>query len=95
MIDKKQRLFRLIESYLNEFKGDAVEEVYGKGTKIKIHTITFGVTSKSVTLESVILLGETINESVMNRTLADILIQDALIYFFPDYHIKTYVRFDV
>jgi len=95
MIDKKQRLFRLIESYLNEFKGDAVEEVYGKGTKIKIHTINFSVTSKSVVLESVIILGETINESVMDRTLADILIQDALIYFFPDYHIKTYVRFDV
>ena len=95
MIDKKQRLFRLIESYLNEFKGDAVEEVYGKGTKIKIHTINFSVTSKSVVLESIIVLGETINESVMDRTLADILIQDALIYFFPDYHIKTYVRFDV
>jgi len=95
MIDKKQRLFRLIESYLNEFKGDAVEEVYGKGTKIKIHTINFSVTSKSVILESVIVLGETINESVMDRSLADILIQDALIYFFPDYHIKTYVRFDV
>jgi len=94
MIDKKQRLFRLIESYLNEFKGDAVEEVYGKGTKIKIHTINFSVTSKSVILESVIVLGETINESVMDRSLADILIQDALIYFFPDYHIKTYVRFD-
>ena len=95
MIDKKQRLFRLIESYLNDFKGDAVEEVYGKGTKIKIHTINFSVTSKSVVLESVIILGETINESVMDRSLADILIQDALVYFFPDYHIKTYVRFDV
>jgi len=95
MTSKKQRLFRLIELYLNEFKGDAVEEVYGKGTKIKIHTINFGVTSKSLLIESVIILGDTINQSVMDRTLADILIQDALVYFFPDYDIKTYVRFDV
>jgi hypothetical protein len=37
----------------------------------------------------------TINESVMDKTLANILIQDALVYFFPDQKIKTYIRFDV
>ena len=40
-MDKKQRLYRLIESYINDFKGDAVQEMYGTGTKIKIHTINF------------------------------------------------------
>ena len=39
MSDKKRRLYRLIEVYINEFRGDAVEEMYGKGTKIKIHNI--------------------------------------------------------
>ena len=94
-MDKKQRLYRLIESYINDFKGDAVQEMYGTGTKIKIHNINFGVTSKYVLIEAVIILGDTINEQSIDRQLTDILIQDAFIYFFNDYDIKTLVRFDV
>lgn len=95
MFDKKRRLFSLIESYINDFHKDSVEEMYGKGTTIKIHSMSPSYSSKSLLFEAVILLGDTINEQVMDRKLADILIQDALVYFFPDQHIKTYVRWDV
>ena len=94
-MDKKQRLYRLIESYINDFKGDAVQEMYGTGTKIKIHNINFGVTSKYVLIEAVIILGDTINEQTIDKELANILIQDASVYFFSDYIIKTLIRFDV
>jgi hypothetical protein len=40
-------------------------------------------------------LGDTITEQVMDRKLADVLIQDAMVYFFPNQSIKTYVRWDV
>ena len=39
MLDKKQRFFRLIESYINDFRGDAVQEFYGKQARIKIHSM--------------------------------------------------------
>jgi len=94
-LDKKQRLYRLIELYINDSKGNAVQEVYGKGTKIKIHNINFGVTSKYVLIEAVIILGDTINEQTIDKELANILIQDASVYFFSDYIIKTLIRFDV
>lgn len=94
-MDKKQRLYRLIESYINDSKGNAVQEVYGKGTKIKIHNINFGVTSKYVLIEAVIILGDIINEQTIDKELANILIQDACVYFFNDYIIKTLIRFDV
>jgi hypothetical protein len=95
MLDKKQRLFRLIENYMNDFQGDAVQLMYGDGARIKVHSMNHSYTEKSVLFEIVIVLGETINESVMDKTLANILLQDALVYFFPDQNIKTYVRFDV
>ena len=95
MIDKKQRLFRLIETYMNDFQGDSVQEMYGDGSKIKVHSMNESYSEKSILFEIVIVLGNTINESVMDKTLANILIQDALVYFFPDQKIKTYVRFDV
>lgn len=95
MIDKKQRLFRLIETYMNDFQGYSVQEMYGDGAKIKVHSMNESYSEKSILFEIVIVLGNTINESVMDKTLANILIQDALVYFFPDQKIKTYVRFDV
>jgi hypothetical protein len=95
MNDRKRRVIRLLESYLNEFRGDAVQEMYGKGSKIKIHDILYSTNTNSLLLEAVIVLGDIINEDVMDRKLADILIQDALVYFYPDIPIKTYVRFDV
>lgn len=95
MIDKKQRLFRLIENYMNDFQGNAVQEMYGDGARIKVHSMTDSYSTKSVLFEIVIVLGTTINESMMDKTLASILIQDALVYFFPDQNVKTYIRFDV
>jgi hypothetical protein len=95
MVDKKRRLFRLIESYMNDFQGDAVQEMYGDGARIKVHSMTDSYSTKSVLFEIVIILGTTINESMMDKTLATILIQDALVYFFPDQNVKTYIRFDV
>jgi hypothetical protein len=95
MLDKKQRLFRLIESYMNDFQGDAVQKMYGDGARIKVHSMNRSYSTKSILFEIVIVLGTTINESMMDKTLANILIQDALVYFFPDQNVKTYVRFDV
>ena len=94
-MDRKRKLSRLIESYMNDFRGDAVQEVYGKGSYIKIHNLNFSVAQQSVLLEAVIILGDLITEEHIDRKLADVLIQDATVYFFPEYSIKTYVRFDV
>jgi hypothetical protein len=80
---------------MNDFQGDYVQEMYGDGAKIKVHSMNESYSEKSILFEIVIVLGNTINESVMDKTLANILIQDALVYFFPDQKIKTYIRFDV
>ena len=95
MLDKKHKLFRIMEKYMNEFQGDYVREMYGNGASIKIHSMTHSFSTKSVLFELVIILGETINESVMDKSLAEVLIRNISLYFFPNQQIKTYVRFDV
>jgi hypothetical protein len=95
MLDKKRRLFRLIENYINDYQGDAVQSVYGDGARIKIHTINYSISNVVVLIEAVIILGDLITEEHMDRSLADILIVDALTYFYPECSVKTYVRFDV
>ena len=94
-MDKKRRLYRLIENYINDFQRTAVQEIYGKGSYLKIHNLNFSVTKSVVLLEAVIVLGDLITEEHIDKKLADILIQDALVYFFPETSVKTYVRFDV
>lgn len=81
--------------YVNDFRGDAVKDFYGDNARIKIHSMTTGVKDNSIMFEIVVVLGTTINESMIDKSLADILIQDALVYFFPESNIKTYIRFDV
>lgn len=95
MLDKKRRFYRLIEYYLNDYQKESVEEVYGVGARIKIHSMSHSPTNNTILFEVIIVLGETINEQMMDRTLADVLVQDALVWFFPEQHIKTYVRWDV
>ena len=80
---------------MNDYQQNAVQEMYGDGAKIKVHSMNHSYSEKSILFEIVIVLGNTINESVMDKTLANILIQDALVYFFPDQKVKTYIRFDV
>lgn len=94
-MDNKRRLFRLIETYLNEFKGELVESIYGNRSRIKVHTVNFGVLDNSVLVELVVILGDVINEEILDTSLAEILIQEALVYFFPEKIIKTIIRWDV
>ena len=96
MSDKKQRFFRLLESYINDYRKDAVELLYGKGSKIKIHN--WGNNNKGDVLyfEIVIILGDTINESVMDKSMAEELLKNAMIYFYPEVQrVICMTRFDV
>lgn len=96
MSDKKQRFFRLLESYINDYQKDAVELMYGEGSKIKVHSWSHNNNGDTFLFELVIVLGEVISESVMDKTMAEVLLKDALVYFYPEtQNIKCIVRFDV
>jgi hypothetical protein len=95
MLDKKRRFFRLVERYVNGYRGKAVQEFYGPNSKIKVHSITNSVKENSIMLEVVVMLGEIINEETMDESMAHVLIQESMVFFFPECNIRTYVRFDV
>jgi hypothetical protein len=96
MSTPKDKLKNMMEKYLNVIKKNEIETMYGKGTYVKIHTINFGVTSPSINIESVIILGNEINEETLDRRLVDYLIQDSIPYFFPEIDsVRVMTRFDV
>jgi hypothetical protein len=57
--------------------------------------VTFGIKENNVLIELVVVLGDVINEEVMDTSLAEVLISEALVYFWPEKKINTLVRWDV
>jgi hypothetical protein len=94
-VDLKNRYIRIIEKYLNVIKKDDVELMYGKGTNIKVRNINPSISNNSITVEVIIILGDVINEEVLDSSLTPYLIQDILELIFPDVITKTIVSWDV
>lgn len=94
-MDRKRKFCRLIEKYINKTKSDLITEAYGENTSIKIHNIIYSTSNPSILVEGVIILGDEINESVLDRSIADYIIQESTSYFFSDIPIKVMVRWDV
>ena len=96
MPDKKRKFYRLLETYMNDSRKEDLELMYGKDSKIKIHNWTHNVKGDQFIFELIVVLGSTINESVMDKNLAEVLLEDALVYFYPEVKkISCMVRFDV
>lgn len=94
-MDNRRRLINLIEKYLNEIKRDTVIKFYGEGSSIKINTLTFGTTKNYILIDVIVKLGETITEDVIDESMAKILIEDSMVYFFPDSDVRTLINFDI
>lgn len=94
-MDKKRKFCRLIEKYISKTKSDIISDVYGRNSTIKIHNINYSITNPSILVEAIIILGDEINESVLDRSIADYIIQESTSHFFSDIPIKVMVRWDV
>jgi hypothetical protein len=96
MPDKKQRFYRLLEYYINDSRKEEVEVMYGKGSKIKVHNWTYNTKGDTFIFELIVILGDTINESVIDKNMAEALLKEALQFFYPEVkNVNCMVRFDV
>lgn len=91
----KELIVRILEHYCNVLKKNEVELMYGTNSRIKIRNLDYSITSKSLYIEAQIVLGDIIDESVLDRSLADLLIQDSLVYIYDDVPVKVSIDYDV
>lgn len=91
----KDRIIRILEHYCNVLKKNEVELMYGSNSRIQIKNLDYSITSKSLYIEAKIVLGDIIDESVLDRSLADLLIQDFLVYVYDDVPVKVSIDYDV
>lgn len=69
---------------MNDFQKEAVELFYGKGSKIKIHSWNYNNKGDTIYFEVIIILADVIDEYSMDKTMAEELLKNALIYFYPE-----------
>lgn len=91
----KDRIIRILEHYCNVLKKNEVELIYGKNSQIQIRNLDYSITNKSIYIEAKIILGDIIDESVLDRSLADLLIQDSIVYVYDDVPVKVSIDYDV
>ena len=91
----KDRIIRILEHYINVLKKNEVHLMYGTNSRIQIKNLDYSITSKSLYIEAKIILGDIIDESVLDRSLADLLIQDSLAYVYDDVPVKVSIDYDV
>jgi hypothetical protein len=83
-----------MEIYINQSKKSELEDYYGVGSKIEICSLTRSETSNKCIIESKVILGKEIIEDYLQPEFADFLVQKAFHTFYPEFTVKTIVKFD-
>lgn len=94
-MDRKRRVLRLIDTYVNDIHKESIETFYGPNTYVKIHNITFSYTKPTAVVEVVMNLGDIISEEVLDTELITVLVNQSFSYILPDHSVMCYVRWDV
>jgi hypothetical protein len=78
-------------------KEEAVDLMYGKGSRIEVHNWTHNIEGETFIFELIVHLGDTINESVIDTNYSRSIIERCLSNFsiLKLKNISCMVRFDV
>ena len=94
-MDRKSRILRLIEVYVNELKKEDVELFYGSGSKIKLLNIDYITSNKKLYIDFCVVFGDEFDITYLDGNMACFLIDESLIYLFPDMRANYNFTFDV
>lgn len=90
----KDNIFLIIDKIINEHKQKELFEFYGDGSSIRIKTIGYSTNSKSLYVEAHLTIGENFSDEILDTSLAEILITDALNYVYPNCKTSFIFTFD-
>lgn len=94
-MDRKRKFCRLIEKIINTKKKDLIFEAYGENSFIQIKNLNYSISNPTILVEATIVLKDEIDESILDRSIADYIIIESIPYFFPDIPTKVLINWDV
>jgi len=94
-MSNNNRVKSLIGHYINYVFNEDINHFYGENSKINVMALNYVSTNKSIFVDCKLILGDNINENVLDDYVAKLLIFDALDFFYPNQDIIVNVTFDV
>ena len=95
MMSSNPLLCKSLESFLDESRGDDIQEFYGRDTKILIRSMTFSLVKKHCLIDSIVVLGDLKKGIDLDPDPAEVFILDVSKYFLGDYRVMVMVGFDI
>lgn len=94
-MDTKGTIKSLIESLINDTKREVFESMYGINSKFQVRDIGYSDRNKILYIDAKIILGDTIDESVIDPEMINFLILDNIKYIYNDVNLNLTISFDV
>lgn len=94
-MDTKSAIKNLIESLINDTKREVFESMYGINSKFQVRDIGYSDRNKILYIDAKIILGDTIDESVIDPEMINFLILDNIKYIYNDVNLNLTISFDV
>lgn len=94
-MDTKGIIKNLIETLINDTKREVFESMYGINSKFHIRDIGYSDRNKTLYIDGKIILGDIIDESVIDPELINFLILDNIKYIYNDVNLNLTISFDV
>jgi hypothetical protein len=94
-VNKKRKFFDLAERHINDYHKKSIVEFFGEDSKVKLNNLEYINSQKCILVDVTVVLSETINEETLNKEFVSALVQESMIYFYPEHSVKVMVGWDV
>lgn len=88
------KIFLLIERYVNDHKKHDLFEFYGVGTEVIVKSIGYSTNHKSLYVEAHLIIGEDFSDDIIDTSLVELLIGDSMKYLYPNVGVSYIITFD-
>lgn len=94
-MDSKTITKNLIEILINDTKRDVFESMYGINSKFHVRDIGYSNRNNTLYIDGKIILGDFIDESVIDPEMINFLLLDNIKYIVNDVNLNLTISFDV
>ena len=85
----------VLEKLLNVLEKDYIQTFYGESTYLKIRDIVFSPVKNKCMVDCVVILGDTIDMTVLEEDMTRLLVLNMMDKLVMDYHVTVMVSYDV
>lgn len=94
-MDTNNKIFNLVDNYVNNLRKEEFLNFYGNGAVLKTKTIGYSSNNKSLFVEAHLTIGDDFVDDIIDSSLCEILIGNSLKYLYPNQNVTYIITFGI